>query len=77
MHHYAWLVCETRKNSIVRPRNIADDRAPLVFEAFETIIWKLPIVPVVRIVSKFFETTRAIETIIWKQGLKSSLGIDA
>ena len=77
MHHYAWLVCETRKNFIVRPRNIADDRASLVFEAFETIIWKLPIVPVVRIVSKFFETTRAIETIIWKQGLKSSLGIDA
>ena len=50
----------TRKNSTVRPRDFADDHAPLVFEAIETIIWKLPIVPVIRIVSKFFETIRAI-----------------
>ena len=63
-----------------RPRNFADDHAPLVFEAIETIIWKLPIVPVIRIVAKFFETTRAIGTIgmiIWKPGLKSRLGIEA
>ena len=63
----------TRKNSIVWPRDIADDPASLAFEAIETIIWKLPIAPVVRIVSKYFETTRAIGTIraiIWKPGLK-------
>ena len=37
-----------------------------------TIIWKLPIAPVVRIVSKYFETTGAIGTIrmiVWKPGL--------
>ena len=33
-----------------------------IFEAIETMIWKLLIAPVVRIVSKFFETTRAIRT---------------
>ena len=59
-----------RKNSIFRPKNIANDQAPLVFEAIETIVWKLQIVLVVRIVSKFFETTGAIGTIIWKPGLK-------
>ena len=63
----------TRKNSIiVSPRDIADDPVSLGFEAIETITWKLPIVPVVRIVSKFFETARAIGTIrmiIWKAGL--------
>ena len=63
----------TRKNSIVWPRDIADDPASLAFEAIETIIWKLPIAPVVRIVSKYFETTgtiRTIRTIIWKPGLR-------
>ena len=63
----------TRKNSIVWPRDIADDPASLAFEAIETIIWKLPIAPVVRIVSKYFETTGAIGTIrkiIWKPGLR-------
>ena len=63
----------TRKNSIVWHRNIADDPASL---AFETIIWKLSIAPVVRIVSKYFETTgaiRTIRTIIWKPGLSSLL----
>ena len=60
----------TRKNSIVWPRDIADDPASLAFEAIETIIWKLPIAPVVRIVSKYFETTGAIGTIIWKPGDK-------
>ena len=66
----------TRKNSIVWPRDIADDPASLAFEAIETIIWKLPIAPVVRIVSKYFETTgaiRTIRTIIWKPGLSSLL----
>ena len=66
----------TRKNSIVWPRNIADDPASLAFEAIETIIWKLSIAPVVRIVSKYFETTgaiRTIRTIIWKPGLSSLL----
>ena len=62
----------TRKNSIVQPRDIADDPASLAFEAIETIIWKLPIALVVRIISKYFETTGAIgtiRTIIWKPGL--------
>ena len=66
----------TRKNSIVWPRDIADDPASLAFEAIETIIWKLSIAPVVRIVSKYFETTgaiRTIRTIIWKPGLSSLL----
>ena len=52
-------------------RDIADDPASLAFEAIETIIWKLPIAPVVRIVSKYFETTGTIGTIwtiIWKPG---------
>ena len=40
--------------SIVAPRDIADDPTSLVLEAIETIVWKLPIVPVVWIVSKFF-----------------------
>ena len=60
------------KNSIVWPRDIADDPASLIFEAMETIIWKLTIVTVVQIVSKFFEMTEAIgmiQTIIWKPGL--------
>ena len=63
-----------RKNSIVWPRDIADDPASLAFEAIETIKWKPPIAPVVRIVSKYFETTGAIgtiRTIIWKPGLTS------
>ena len=45
----------------------------LGFDSIETITWKLPIVPVVRIVSKFCETAEAIgtiRTIIWKPGLK-------
>ena len=50
-------------------KGIADDRASLAFEAIETIIWKLPIAPVVQIVSKYFEATGAIGTIIWKPGL--------
>ena len=65
-----WLQ-NTRKNSIVSPRDIVDDPASLAFdcfEAIETIMWKLPIAPVVRIVSKYFETTVAIGTIIWKPG---------
>ena len=36
----------------------------------ETIIWKLPITPVFRIVSKYFETTGVIRTIIWKPGFR-------
>ena len=52
IHHYLWLVY---KNSIVWPRDLADEPASLVFEVIETFIWKLPIVPVVRIVSKFFK----------------------
>ena len=67
-----WLVFETRKNSIVSPRDIADDPVSLGFEAIETITWKLPIAPVVQIVSKLFETAGAIgtiRTIIWKPGL--------
>ena len=66
-----WLVCKTRANPETR-RDIADDPASLAFEAIETIIWKLPIAPVVRIVSKYFETIgaiRTIRTIIWKPGL--------
>ena len=38
-------------------RLMADDYASLIFEAIETIIWKLPIVSVVLIVTNFFETT--------------------
>ena len=47
------LAClqNTHKNSIVSPRDIADDPASLVFEAVETIMWKLP---VAQIVLKFF-----------------------
>ena len=48
---------------------MTDDPAFLAFEAIETIIWKLPIAPVVRVVSKYFETTGTIRTIIWKPGL--------
>ena len=59
----------TRKNSIVWPRDIADDPASLAFEEIETIILKLAIVSVLRIVSKYFEMTEAIGTIIWKPGL--------
>ena len=36
-----------RKNSIVSPRDIADDPASLVFEAVETIMWKLPVAQIV------------------------------
>ena len=63
----------SRQNSVVGPRNIADDRVYSVFEAIETIIWKPAIVSVVPIVSKFLETTGTIETIrtiIWKPGLR-------
>ena len=59
------------KNSIVSPRDIADTPC-LGFDSIETITSKLPIVPVVRIVSKFCETAEAIgttRTIIWKPGL--------
>ena len=69
-HPFVWLVCKTRANPETR-RDIADDPASLAFEAIETIIWKLPIAPVVWIVSKYFETTGAIvtiRTIIWKPG---------
>ena len=69
-----WLVCKTRaKNAIVWPRDIADDPASLAFEVIEMIIWKLPIAPVLQIVSKYFETTGAIgmiPTIKWKPGFK-------
>ena len=51
------------------PETMADDPASLAFEAIETIILKLAIVSVLRIVSKYFETTGAIGTIIWKPGL--------
>ena len=58
------LAClqNTRKNSIVSPRDITDDPASLVFEAVETIMWKLP---VTQIILKFFLMTGAIGTIIW------------
>ena len=58
------LAClqNTRKNSIVSPRDIADDPASLVFEAVETIMWKQP---VTQIILKFFLMTGAIGTIIW------------
>ena len=62
---YVACLQNTRKNSIVWPTGIADDPASLAFEPIETIIWKLPIAPVARIVSKYFETTGAI---IWKPG---------
>ena len=45
------LLQNMRKNSIVSPRDIADDPVSLVFEAVETIMWKLP---VAQIVLKFF-----------------------
>ena len=64
----------TLKNSIVWPRDITDDPTSLAFEAIETITWKLPIAPVVRIVLKYFEMTgviRTIRTIIWKPGFMS------
>ena len=58
------LAClqNTHKNSIVSPRDIADDPASLVFEAVEMIMWKLP---VAQIILKFFLMTGAIGTIIW------------
>ena len=65
-HPFMWLVCKTREKFYC----IADDPASLVFEAIETIIWKLTIAPVVRIVSKYFEMTGAIGTIIWKPGFR-------
>ena len=58
-----WLVCKTRAKILLSDPDIADDQACLAFEAIETIIWKLPIAPVVWIVSKYFETTGAIGTI--------------
>ena len=60
------------QNSVVRPRNIADNRAFSVTEATETIIWKSPIVSVVPIVLEFLETTGTIRTIIWRPGLKET-----
>ena len=39
-HPFMWLV--------------SDDPASLAFETIETIIWKLPVAPVVRIVSEIF-----------------------
>ena len=75
-HPFMYLVCKTRAKILLSDpetrRNTADDPASLAFEAIETIIWKLPIAPVVWIVSKYFETTGAIgtiRTIIWKPGL--------
>ena len=74
-HPFMYLVCKTRAKILLSDpetrRNIADDPASLAFEAIETITWKLPIAPVVWIVSKYFETTGAIgtiRTIIWKPG---------
>ena len=66
--HLCGLFAKHAQNSIVWPRDIADDPASLAFEAIETIILKLAIVSVLRIVSKYFETTGAIGTIIWKPG---------
>ena len=45
------LLQNMHKNSIVSPRDIADDPVSLVFEAVETIMWKLP---GAQIVLKFF-----------------------
>ena len=59
------------------PKDIADAPACLVFKAIEAIIWKLPIVPVVLITSKFFEATGTIgtiRTIIWKPDIRVRLG---
>ena len=79
-HPFIWLVCKTRAKILLSDpetrRDIADDPASLAFGAIETIIWKLPIAPVVWIVSKYFETTGAIgtiRTIIWKPDLRGPL----
>ena len=73
IHHYIRLVCETRaKIPSSDPKTSLTTRRLLFFEAIETIVWKLQIVLAFRIVSKFFETTGAIGTIIWKPGLKYS-----
>ena len=62
------------------PKDIADASACLVFKAIEAIIWKLPIVTVVLIASKFFEATGTIGTIgtirtmIWKPDIRVRLG---
>ena len=60
---------------IVWPKDIADDPASFVVDAIETIKWKPQIVPVIRIVSKFFETTGVIGTIctmMWTPGFRAS-----
>ena len=65
-HPFMWLVCKTGAKILLSdPQASLTTPASLAFEPIETIIWKLPIAPVARIVSKYFETTGAI---IWKPG---------
>ena len=72
-----WLVCKTRAKILLSdPETSLTTLRLLPFLAIETIIWKLPITPVVQIVSKYFEMTGAIGTIrmiIWKPGLNSEI----
>ena len=59
-HPFMWLVCKTRAKILLSdPETSLTTPLLLLSEAIETIIWKLPIAPVVRIVSKYFETTGA------------------
>ena len=74
LHHYVWLVCETRAKIILSDpqTSLTSPAASLVVEAIETIVWTQEIALVdVRIVPKCFEITgaiRTIRTIIWKPG---------
>ena len=71
MYRYVWLVCKTHAKIVLSDPEtlLIDDPVSLAVEAITwTITWKPPIVPVVWIMLKFFETTGAIRTIIWKPG---------
>ena len=67
-HPFMWLVCKTRAKT-----QLSDLETSLTTPCLLPLRRsRLPIAPVVRIVSKYFETTGAIGTIgtiIWKPGL--------
>ena len=57
LHHYVWLVCETRAKILLSDpeTSLTSPVASLLVEAIETIVWKPEIALVdVQIVSKFF-----------------------
>ena len=74
--HLCGLFAKHAQNSIVWPRDIADDPASLAFEAIETIIWKCQSPQSSGSSRNILKTTGAIgtiRTIIWKPGLKLTL----